>query len=115
MCSVSIDIKENAITNDDDDAIKNPSEVKLITNSQIINLRLPKCLRIEALCDSSTKVITEAIVYKSPTYFSLIKLTRNVEFTYAERDMWSVNKNDRRYIRFILVSLIVAIRLEALV
>ena len=77
-----------------------------MNNNHSTNLRFPKYFRMTELCESNTIVIIDAIVYRSPTYFSEIKLVRNVELTYADKEICNVKRNDRTYILLILVSFI---------
>lgn len=100
------DMKDKAIRFALEEVIKNAKADIFINSNHIINLRLPKYFRILALCESKTRVNIDATVYKRPTYFSPTNCARNVEFTYAEREICNAKRNDNTYIRFIFVSLI---------
>jgi hypothetical protein len=78
--------------------MRNTKPSILIHKRIIESLRLPKFFKKLVFRANNRSVITEAVVYNSPTYFSEIICVRNVEFTYAESAMCKVNKNDKMYI-----------------
>jgi hypothetical protein len=104
---VSIDINDIAIRLGERVVISSASEAKFISRSQSISFLLPKYFNILGLCESKIRVTSAAKVYSTPTYFSEINLVKNVEFTYADSDICSVNRNDRIYILFIFAILII--------
>ncbi len=77
----------------------NPSNASTFPKSKIsVNFLLPKYFNIILVLENSSRVISEAPVYNSPTYFSPKISPKKEEFTYADIAECNEKKNDRMYI-----------------
>jgi len=79
-----------------------PTREIILNNRKIrVSFLFPKFFNMCTLLERRISVATDDRVYNNPTYFSEIIPDRKVEFTYEERAMCSVKRNDKRYILFI--------------